>query len=58
MLIAFILGIAAAVMGWIRAGKRGGTTGDRLQYAAAHGIPAFLIGMILVAIAGNLGWLG
>ena len=57
MVVALILGLAGAWMGWIRARRRGGKTADCLQYAAAHGLPAFLVGMILMTIAGNLGWL-
>ena len=56
MVVAFIVGLVAAAMGWIRAKRRGGQTVDCLQYAAAHGIPAFLIVMIVMTIAGNLGW--
>ena len=58
MVVALILGLAGAALGWTRAGRRGGSTADRLQYAAAHGLPAFLVGMILMVIAGNLGFLG
>ena len=37
--IAFFIG---CVIGWYRAGRRGGNLGDRLQYALAHGIPLAL----------------
>lgn len=57
MVVALIVGLAGAVMGWIRARRRGGSTVDCLQYAMAHGIPAFLATLILMVIAGNLGWL-
>ena len=43
MLVALVLGLAAAAMGWRRAAKRGGNRADCIQYAAAHGIPVFLI---------------
>ena len=55
--VALILGLAGAVMGWIRAKRRGGAVLDCLQYAAVHGIAAFLVTMVLLTIAGSLGWL-
>ena len=58
MIPALILMTLAAAIGWHRAGKRGGTKADRWQYAVAHAIPAFLVTMILMTIAGHLGWLG
>ncbi|MEM7211294.1 MAG: hypothetical protein AAF479_05260 [Pseudomonadota bacterium] len=58
MLLALILGVAAAAFGWRKASRRGGNRADCLQYAAAHGIPAFLITMLLFTIAVNLGVLG
>jgi len=58
MLLALILGLLAAAIGWRRASKRGGNRMDCLQYAAAHGIPAFLITMIVFTIAINMGVLG
>lgn len=58
MVVALVLFAIFAVIGWRRAARRGGTTADRLQYAMAHGIPAFLIGLIAMVVAANLGWLG
>jgi UPF0716 family protein affecting phage T7 exclusion len=58
MVIALILFAIFALIGWRRAARRGGRTADKLQYAAAHGIPAFLAGMIVMVAAANLGWLG
>ena len=58
MIPALILMVLAGALGWHRAGKRGGTTADRWQYAAAHGIAAFLVVLFLMTIAGRLGWLG
>ena len=58
MAVAVILLLLGGYWGWRRAARRGGTTADRWQYAAAHGLPAFLIGMIVMTIAGHLGWLG
>ena len=57
MIFALILLVLGGALGWFRAARRGGTTADRLQYAAAHGVPAFLLGMIIMTIAGHLGWL-
>jgi hypothetical protein len=58
MVVALILFAIFALIGWRRAERRGGTTADKLQYAMAHGIPAFLVGMIVMVTAANLGWLG
>ena len=52
-----LMGVAAAI-GWLRAAKRGGSTADRWQYAAAHGIAAFLITLVAMTVAGHMGWLG
>ena len=38
-----------------RAARRGGTTADRAQYALAHGIAAFLVGLLAVVIAARMG---
>ncbi|MFK7943074.1 MAG: hypothetical protein AB8B85_09210 [Paracoccaceae bacterium] len=57
MIPAFVAAIVAGFIGWRRAAKAGGKTADKLQYAAAHGIPTFLIGVILMTIAAHLGWL-
>lgn len=57
MIPAVILMVLAGALGWRRAAKRGGTTADRWQYAAAHGIPAFLVVLILMTLANKLGWL-
>ena len=55
MLVALVLGLAAAAMGWRRAAKRGGNRADCIQYAAAHGIAIFLIVMVFMTIAGSMG---
>lgn len=55
--IALIVGLAMAAMGWARAARRGGKLADRLQYAAAHGVAGFLLGLIVLVIAGRLGLL-
>ena len=54
--LALILFVVAAAIGWRRAARRGGGTADRLQYAMAHGIPAFLAGIVFVTVGLNLGW--
>lgn len=46
--IAFIIG---AVIGWMRAGRRGGNRLDKWQYAAAHGIALMLLALLLTIIA-------
>ena len=58
MVVALILFAIFAVIGWRRAERRGGTTADKLQYAMAHAIPAFLVGMVVMVMAARLGWLG
>ncbi len=55
MLVALVLGLAAAIIGWRRASRRGGNRADRVQYAAAHGIATFLIVLVVMTIAGNFG---
>lgn len=46
-----------AALGWIRASKRGGTTGDRVQYALVHGAAASLAALVAVVIAARFGLL-
>lgn len=58
MLVAFLIAIAAGVVGWRRAAKRGGKRADCIQFALAHGIPAFLITLIVITVAANLGLVG
>ena len=58
MLIALLVGLGCAFIGWQRAKRRGGHRGDRLQYAAAHGIPGFLISLILITLLARMGYLG
>lgn len=53
--MAFLMALAAGLLGWRRAARRGGTRGDRWQYAAAHAFPTFLVVMILLTIGGHLG---
>jgi hypothetical protein len=55
MVVALILFVVFGAIGWMRAARRGGTTGDKLQYAGAHGFAAFIVGMVAMAIAGQMG---
>lgn len=57
MIPALGLALLAGLIGWRRAAGRGGNASDRWQYAAAHGIAAFLLGMILMTVAARMGWL-
>lgn len=57
MIPAVVLALAAGAVGWRRAARRGGTQGDRWQYAAAHGIAAFLVVMVAMTLANEMGWL-
>jgi hypothetical protein len=50
--LAFLLG---AVVGWRRAGRRGGDRLDQLQYGAAHGIAFALAAFALALLASRLG---
>lgn len=50
ILIGILSFTVGAAFGWRRATVRQGTTADKVQYALAHGIPAFLIGMIVLVI--------
>ena len=50
--------LGAGLLGWVRAGRRGGTTGDRVQYALAHAIPAVLAMLALQILAARLGLFG
>ncbi|MEL6475745.1 MAG: hypothetical protein AAFR17_00335 [Pseudomonadota bacterium] len=53
-MIVAVFFLAAAALGWVRAGRRGGTMADRVQYAIAHGIAGGLAGFVLVNIAAHL----
>ena len=47
--------IIAFAIGWARAGNRNGTLVDRLQWGAAHGIPAAILGLVLAILLANAG---
>lgn len=49
---AFLIG---AALGWWRASKRSSETLDKLQYAAGHGLAAFLLVLALITIADRAG---
>lgn len=57
MIPALILAALGALVGWMRAARRGGTGADKSQYAAVHAIALFLIGMAVMTVAGHMGWL-
>ncbi|GAB4386901.1 hypothetical protein [Albidovulum sp.] len=44
-MIFFLATVAGAVLGWIRAKRRGGNRLDRLQYAASHAIAFAILGL-------------
>ncbi len=50
--LAFALGM---LIGWRRAGRRGGDRLDRLQYGAAHGIAFTLAALLLMILGERLG---
>ena len=54
--LAIALFVIGAAIGWRRAARRGGTSADKVQYALAHGIPAFLAGAVIVVILLRSGW--
>jgi len=56
MLIAVILFAAGFTLGWTRAGRRGGSLADRVQFGLAHAIPAGLVGLIISVVAVKLGF--
>ena len=56
MWIAITLFVVGAGIGWMRAARRGGTTADKVQYSLAHGIPAFLFGVLVVVVLLRSGW--
>ncbi|MGF1444600.1 MAG: hypothetical protein ACFBRM_00180 [Pikeienuella sp.] len=49
---------AAAIFGWRRARRRGGTTADAVQYALAHAIPATLLMLAAQILVIRLGLIG
>lgn len=53
MLVLFLAGFA---IGWMRAGRRGGGRADRIQFALAHAIPGFLLGLLITVIGMHQGW--
>jgi hypothetical protein len=52
LILAFLAGFA---LGWRRAGARGGTTADKVQWGAAHG---FGLGLLTMVAALALGFAG
>ena len=46
------------VLGWVRAARRGGTTGDRWQYAIAHALGFGLLGFAVAIVMVRIGLFG
>lgn len=46
--------LVGAIIGDRRAAKRSGSTADRLQYAAVHGIALALVGLIATIAIGRM----
>ena len=57
-MILILVFIGFGALGWVRAVRRGGTLGDRVQFALAHAIPATLAALALEIVAARLGWIG
>ena len=51
VIAALILG---AAIGWMRAGKLGGASADRVQYAAAHAIGFAVLGIFLTVLVSRM----
>ena len=47
--------ILGAAIGWMRAAKVGGTTADKLQYAAAHAMALSVLGIFLTIYLSRVG---
>ena len=47
--------LLGAAIGWMRAAKVGGTTADKLQYAAAHAMALAVLGIFLTIILSRMG---
>ena len=52
VIAAFLIG---AAIGWMRAAKVGGTTADKLQYAAAYGLALSVLGVFATVMIGRMG---
>lgn len=50
--------VAFAALGWVRAARRGGTLGDKVQFALAHAIPGTLAALLLQVLALRAGLIG
>ncbi len=55
MILAAIGAILGAILGWVRATKRGGNMADKLQYATAHGIALLLVGYFIALFMAKWG---
>lgn len=50
MTIALAFFTIGCLVGWLRATRREGTLADRFQWAAAHGIPAGIVGLAVAVL--------
>jgi len=48
--------LTAGALGWVRAGRRGGGIGDKVQFALAHAIPATLAMLLFQVLVLRLGF--
>ena len=55
MILGLIGAIIGAIIGWVRATKRGGNIADKLQYAAGHGIALLLVGYFIALFMAKMG---
>ncbi|MGF1551165.1 MAG: hypothetical protein ACFBWO_01530 [Paracoccaceae bacterium] len=55
MVLGLLFLIAGFALGWVRAGRRGGTRADRVQMGLAHGIPLGVVGFAIAITTVNLG---
>ena len=54
MILPFVF-LAGAAFGWYRAHRRGGQLLDKLQYAVAHGLAAFLVVLVVSIVSDRIG---
>ena len=51
--VAFLFG---AAIGWLRAGQRGGSTADKLQYGVGHGLALMLVTLVITLVLDQAGY--
>ena len=52
-LVPFFIG---AAVGWMRAGRRGGSTADKLQYGVGHGLALMLVTLVITLVLDQAGY--